>query len=71
MSNILTKNLFKSLTSILLLLTLFSANISFAQVNNAAAETGLLRNQQAINKLGNRLAMVAAEHGKTPNQLRR
>ena len=71
MSNILTKNLFKSLTSILLLLTLFSANISFAQVNNAAAETGLLRNQQAINKLGNRLAIVAAEHGKTPNQLRR
>ncbi|HEY0657733.1 MAG TPA: PKD domain-containing protein, partial [Pyrinomonadaceae bacterium] len=71
MSNILTKRLFKSLTSILLLLTLFTANISFAQVNNAASETRLLRKQQAINKLGNRLAAVAAAHGKTASELRR
>jgi hypothetical protein len=71
MSNIFTKSLFKSLTSILLLFTLFTVNISFAQVDNGASETGFLRKQQAINKLGNRLAAVAAEHGKTPSQLRR
>ncbi|HEX8265904.1 MAG TPA: PKD domain-containing protein [Pyrinomonadaceae bacterium] len=32
---------------------------------------GLLRKQQAINKLGNRLAAVAAKHGKSPSELRR
>ena len=71
MSNISTKSLFKSFTSILLLLTLFAVNTSFAQVDNKATETGLLRQRQAINKLGNRLPTVAAKHGKTPSQLRR
>jgi PKD repeat protein len=78
MSNILTKRVFRTLTSLLLLLTLLSANVSFAQVvdnddnsSTAAQEKGLLHRQQAINKLGGRLASVAARHGKSESRLRR
>ncbi|HEX8289175.1 MAG TPA: PKD domain-containing protein [Pyrinomonadaceae bacterium] len=70
MSDVLTKSLFKSLTSILLLITLFSANISFAQEQYEEAQPKLLRKERAIYKLGNRLAAVAAKHGKTAGQLR-
>lgn len=60
----------QSAAFLFLLLSLFVPAVSFAQ-DNDLSEMGLLRKQQAINKLGNRLSAVAAKHGKSPSELRR
>ncbi|HEX9927083.1 MAG TPA: PKD domain-containing protein [Pyrinomonadaceae bacterium] len=69
-SNTSAKCVSQSAAFLFLLLSLFVPVVSFAQ-DNDLSEMGLLRKQQAINKLGNRLAAVAAKHGKSPSELRR
>ncbi|MDQ4123471.1 MAG: PKD domain-containing protein [Acidobacteriota bacterium] len=70
MRNTSAKSVSQSAALLFLLLSLFVPMTSFSQ-DRDLSETGLLRKQQAISKLGNRLATVAAKHGKTPSQLRR
>jgi PKD repeat protein len=69
-SNTSAKCVSQSAAFLFLLLSLFVPAVSFAQDNHLSG-MGLLRKQQAINKLGNRLAAVAAKHGKSPSELRR
>jgi PKD repeat protein len=69
-NNTSVKCVSQSAAILFLLLSLFVPSVSFAQ-DNDLSEMGLLRKQQAINKLGNRLSAVAAKHGKSPSELRR
>jgi PKD repeat protein len=64
-----TKSVSKFAAFFFILLSTFTAN-TFAQNANASPK-GLSRGQAAINKLNDRLPMVAQKYGKSPNELRR